>query len=202
MIRGLKHFQFRGTDVIVFHVLDPDELEFPFERATRFEDIGDAATKSWPCRRSCATHYLEAMQALIDRYKRELGAARASTTTCSRTDQPLELALLAYLSTGEGFLTRRSIALELMSFLSPLFLARRAGGGRADRAAPAEARAGSARASSRRCKLLRRAPVEHARAAASARTAAAGPAGGGAAAAGLRVRATVPRVERCAQSPA
>ena len=39
VIRGLKHFRFRGTDVIVFHVLDPDELEFPFERATRFEDL-------------------------------------------------------------------------------------------------------------------------------------------------------------------
>ena len=39
VIRGLKHFRFRGTDVIVFHVLDPDEIEFPFERATRFEDL-------------------------------------------------------------------------------------------------------------------------------------------------------------------
>ena len=39
VIRGLKHFQFRGTDVIVFHVLDPDEIEFPFERPTRFEDL-------------------------------------------------------------------------------------------------------------------------------------------------------------------
>src|ERR1700752_4400799 len=28
IIRGLKHFQFRGIDVIVFHVLDPDELAF------------------------------------------------------------------------------------------------------------------------------------------------------------------------------
>src|SRR5262245_14014363 len=39
VIRGLKHFQFRGTDVIVFHLLDPDEIEFPFERAARFEDL-------------------------------------------------------------------------------------------------------------------------------------------------------------------
>src|SRR5712692_8273081 len=39
VIRGLKHFQFRGTDVIVFHILDPDEIEFPFDRATRFEDL-------------------------------------------------------------------------------------------------------------------------------------------------------------------
>ena len=28
--RGLKHFQVRGTDVIVFHVLDPYEIRFPF----------------------------------------------------------------------------------------------------------------------------------------------------------------------------
>src|ERR687887_998948 len=39
VIRGLKHFQFRGIDVIVFHILDPDEIEFPFERPTRFEDL-------------------------------------------------------------------------------------------------------------------------------------------------------------------
>src|SRR5262245_8311586 len=42
VIRGLRHFQFRGTDVIVFHVLDPDEIEFPFERVTRFEDLESA----------------------------------------------------------------------------------------------------------------------------------------------------------------
>src|SRR5689334_18197208 len=39
VVRGLKHFQYRGTDVIVFQVLDPDEIEFPFERPTRFEDL-------------------------------------------------------------------------------------------------------------------------------------------------------------------
>src|SRR5205823_8874475 len=39
IIRGLRHFQFRGIDVIVFHILDPDEIDFPFERATRFEDL-------------------------------------------------------------------------------------------------------------------------------------------------------------------
>src|SRR3954462_2221080 len=36
VIRGLKHFQFRGTDVVVFHVLAPHELEVPFAHATRF----------------------------------------------------------------------------------------------------------------------------------------------------------------------
>ena len=55
VIRGLKHFQFRGTDVIVFHVLDPHELEFPFERATRFEDMETRRRGAWPCLPSCGS---------------------------------------------------------------------------------------------------------------------------------------------------
>src|SRR5688572_12259864 len=39
IIDGLRHFRVRGTDVIVFHVMDPDELTFPFERAARFRDV-------------------------------------------------------------------------------------------------------------------------------------------------------------------
>ena len=53
VVGGLKHFQFRGTDVIVFHVLDPDEIDFPFDRATRFEDLetNDEVT-ALPCGRT------------------------------------------------------------------------------------------------------------------------------------------------------
>ena len=39
VVRGLKLFHHRGSDVLVFHVLDPDEIDFPFDRATRFEDL-------------------------------------------------------------------------------------------------------------------------------------------------------------------
>ena len=39
VVDGLRHFRFRGTDVIVFHLMDPAELTFPFERAARFRDI-------------------------------------------------------------------------------------------------------------------------------------------------------------------
>ena len=43
-------------------------------------------------------HYLKAIGALIDRYKRELGSAGIDYHLLS-TAQPLEMALLAYLST-------------------------------------------------------------------------------------------------------
>ena len=39
VVDGLRHFRFRGTEVIVFHVMDPDELTFPFQRAARFRDL-------------------------------------------------------------------------------------------------------------------------------------------------------------------
>jgi uncharacterized protein (DUF58 family) len=97
VIRGLKHFRFRGTDVIVFHLLDPDELAFPFERATRFEDM-ETRDEVLAVPVVVREHYLKAIGELIERYKRELGAAGIDYQLLT-TDQPLELALLAYLST-------------------------------------------------------------------------------------------------------
>jgi uncharacterized protein (DUF58 family) len=39
VLEGLKHFRYRGTDVIVFHILDPYELQIPNEQAARFRDM-------------------------------------------------------------------------------------------------------------------------------------------------------------------
>ena len=97
VIRGLKHFQYRGTDVIVFHILDPDEIEFPFDRATRFEDL-ETSEEVMAVPAVVRPHYLKAIGELIDRYKRELGGCGIDYQLLS-TEEPLELALLAYLST-------------------------------------------------------------------------------------------------------
>lgn len=99
VIRGLKHFTFRGTDVVVFHVLDPHELEFPFERATRFTDMESGAeVTAVPA--VVRQHYIDAMQGLIARYRRELGGAGIDYHLLTTAD-PLELALMQYLSTRE-----------------------------------------------------------------------------------------------------
>jgi uncharacterized protein (DUF58 family) len=97
VIRGLRHFQYRGTDIIVFQVLDPDELAFPFERATRFEDL-ETSEEVMAVPAVVRDHYLKAIGSLIERYKRELGGAGIDYQLLS-TGEPLELALLAYLST-------------------------------------------------------------------------------------------------------
>jgi uncharacterized protein (DUF58 family) len=97
VIRGLKHFHYRGSDVIVFHVLDPHEVEFPFERATRFEDL-ESKEEVVAVPRLVREHYLQAVRDLLGRYKRDLGAAGIDYHLLKTTD-PLELALMSYLST-------------------------------------------------------------------------------------------------------
>jgi uncharacterized protein (DUF58 family) len=97
VVRGLKHFQFRGTDVIVFQVLDPDEIDFPFERTTRFQDLEtDDEVMAVPA--VVRSEYLKALNTMLDRYKRELGSVGIDYHLL-KTNEPLELALMAYLST-------------------------------------------------------------------------------------------------------
>jgi len=97
IVRGLKHFQFRGTDVIVFHVLDPDEIDFPFERTTRFEDL-ETSEEIMAVPGAVRDHYKREMEQLIERYRRDLGAIGIDYQLLN-TKHPLELALLSYLST-------------------------------------------------------------------------------------------------------
>jgi uncharacterized protein (DUF58 family) len=97
VIRALKHFQFRGNDVIVFHVLDPDEIDFPFERAARFEDL-ETAEEVLAVPGAVRDHYVREMSDLIEQYSRGLGAAGIDYELLS-TKRPLELALMSYLST-------------------------------------------------------------------------------------------------------
>ena len=97
VLDGLKHFRYRGTDVVVFQVLDPYELTFPFEQAARFRDI-ETADEVMAVPSAVRQEYLERMQAMIAHYRGELG--RVGIEYCLLdTSQPLELGLMAYLMT-------------------------------------------------------------------------------------------------------
>jgi uncharacterized protein (DUF58 family) len=95
VVRGLKHLRFRGTDVIVFQLLDPHEIQFPFRGAARFTDVeSNDAVIADPARVREA--YLEAMGTLRARYEKELRGAGIDFLTLD-TSKPLDFALLAYL---------------------------------------------------------------------------------------------------------
>jgi len=96
VIKGLKHLKFRGSDVVVFQLLDPNELTFPFRGASKFRDVetGDEVTADPAAIR---TAYLRELAGLTLRYDRELRGAGIDYVQLD-TSQPLDFALLAYLS--------------------------------------------------------------------------------------------------------
>ncbi|MFM8534561.1 MAG: DUF58 domain-containing protein [Acidimicrobiia bacterium] len=97
VLDGLKHFRYRGTDVIVLHVVDPYELKFPFEHAARFRDMEtDEEVMAVPG--VVRDDYLQAMQHRIEHYRRELRLAGIDYCLLE-TSQPLELGLMSYLMT-------------------------------------------------------------------------------------------------------
>lgn len=96
VIKGLRHLKFRGTDVVVFQVLDPNELTFPFKGSARFTDVEtDEAVIADPAR--ARTEYLRELAGLTLRYDRELRGAGIDYVQLD-TSQPLDFALLTYLS--------------------------------------------------------------------------------------------------------
>jgi uncharacterized protein (DUF58 family) len=97
VIDGLRHFRFRGSDVIVFHLLDPAELTFPFERAARFRDI-ELGDELMAVPSVVRQQYLDALNQAVTRYRQELGSAGIDYQLID-TSILLDFALMSYLST-------------------------------------------------------------------------------------------------------
>ena len=97
VLEGLKHFRYRGTEVIVFHVLDPAELRFPFEQTARFRDV-ETRDEVLAVPAAVREDYLKALGDLQERYRRELRLARIDYVLLD-TSIPLDAALMAYLMT-------------------------------------------------------------------------------------------------------
>jgi uncharacterized protein (DUF58 family) len=97
VLQGLKHFRYRGTEVIVFQVLDPAELRFPFEKAARFRDL-ETQEEVLAVPGVVREQYLKAIGDLQERYRRELQLAGIDFVPLD-TSVPLEGALMSYLLT-------------------------------------------------------------------------------------------------------
>jgi uncharacterized protein (DUF58 family) len=97
VIEGLKHFRYKGTDVIVFQVLDPAELRFPFEQAARFRDT-ETQNEVLAVPGAVRDQYLRAINRLQEQYRRELRLAGIDYVMLD-TSVPLETALTSYLLT-------------------------------------------------------------------------------------------------------
>ncbi len=99
--KGLKQLRSRGSDVMVFQVLDRDELKFPFKEPSVFQDMEEdlkLLTDPHVIRKA----YLEAIQGLINHY-RESCAAYLIDYSLFDTSVGLDRALVKYLSWRQRF---------------------------------------------------------------------------------------------------
>ncbi|MBI1798435.1 MAG: DUF58 domain-containing protein [Candidatus Eisenbacteria bacterium] len=95
VLQGLQHFRHRHHEVVVFHVLDPDEIEFPYTDTATFVDMESRerlTTEPW----EIAKRYRERFRAWSDRYLRSCREQRIDYVRID-TRTPFDQALLAYL---------------------------------------------------------------------------------------------------------
>ncbi len=96
LFRGLKLLRSRGHDVMVFHILDDDEIDFPFNGPTRFEGLEEQFHLNCSPR-ALREGYLAALSGYLEEIRRGC-AGNNLDYVLIRTSQPLDGALAAYLS--------------------------------------------------------------------------------------------------------
>lgn len=95
IMEGLKHFRHNNQEVIVFHILDRQELEFDFASRTRFRDLETAETiitEPWQIRHN----YGQLINQFQDYYRRRCRQRKIDYIPLF-SDQSLDLALNEYL---------------------------------------------------------------------------------------------------------
>lgn len=95
VMAGLKSFRHRGHEVVVFHILDPDERKFPFKEPVEIEDMETGerlVTHGWEMSRDYRER-VEAWSATLQRECRE----RLIDYVLLDTATPFDVALIRYL---------------------------------------------------------------------------------------------------------
>jgi len=96
LMRGLRHFRHRKHEVIVLHVMDEDELTFPFQGNTLFRGL-EAAGELMIEPRALRQGYIEAVEEFCTEVKRLCIACQIDYKRISTADH-LDAALLAFLA--------------------------------------------------------------------------------------------------------
>ncbi|MFQ6614102.1 MAG: DUF58 domain-containing protein [Fidelibacterota bacterium] len=95
IIHGLKHFRYNKQEVIVFHVMDRQEVEFQFRTRTRFRDAESGqviTTEPWQIREAYQRHLGQFRETL----RRECGLLNVDYVAL-HTDDRLDIALREFL---------------------------------------------------------------------------------------------------------
>jgi uncharacterized protein (DUF58 family) len=95
--KGLRHLRYKKHELMMFQVLDPAEIEFPFEDITKFkglEDAGELLTEPQSLRQA----YLEQLALHSDALKKTCRGMHIDFTRMNSGDS-LDVALSGFLAT-------------------------------------------------------------------------------------------------------
>ena len=95
IISGIKHYRYKGNEVILFHILDKQELKLDFNERTQFIDLETnetITTDPWHIR----TAYQAGIQQFCNNLKINCRKNKVDYTLID-TSQPIEIALFDYL---------------------------------------------------------------------------------------------------------
>jgi len=105
VLDAIKPLRFLGNDLIVFHVLDPAEIDFGYEEASSFQDL-ESGEQVPVVPESLRAEYRKMIQAHVDTLSTKFSEHRIDYTLLN-TGEPLDRALFSYLSSRERLLRVR-----------------------------------------------------------------------------------------------
>jgi uncharacterized protein (DUF58 family) len=97
LLRALQHLRHRKHEVMVFHLLAPEELEFPFSRMTQFRSLEAVADRQLVDPQRLRKEYLSNFERFRTALREACGKTQVDYHLLT-TDQPVERALGLYLS--------------------------------------------------------------------------------------------------------
>ena len=95
IMEGLKHFRYNGHEVIVFHIFDDEEINFNFNKRTRFKDLEtgqEIITDPWHIK----NHYKKIIKEFCQYYKTQCLKNKIDYIKLT-TNTSLDIALTEYL---------------------------------------------------------------------------------------------------------
>jgi uncharacterized protein (DUF58 family) len=97
LTRALRHLRHRKHEVLLFHILAPEEIEFPFDRPTRFKNLERLSEEVRVDARRMRAEYRVSFEAYREALQRQARDLRVDYHLL-RTDEPVDRALGAYLA--------------------------------------------------------------------------------------------------------
>ncbi len=93
---------FKKHQVLLLHVMDPAELEFPFKKILSFVDM-ETKEKLQVDPKFIREAYIKEVSAFVENFRKECGD-RNIEYRLTRTDEPYERMLLTYLATRKAMM--------------------------------------------------------------------------------------------------